>query len=254
MNETDGTAGVVVIGEASLTIGKLASALAKAQGQIRAAIKDSENPFFQSRYSALSAVWDSCREPLSKNGIAIIQRTNATDGNIISLSTILAHESGEWICGTLNMKPVKSDPQGLGSCLTYARRYSLASMVGICSEEDDDGNKATGKPAESIKLQTPPQRKSETTPNPDGIKTAVGFIIDQKAPNKGGFVMYALEGYIRENGKPTMFSTKDQIIIDILDEHRARGERVAVEYTENENPAFANSIIGLVMVKEEVGE
>jgi hypothetical protein len=106
---------------------------------------------------------------------------------------------------------------------------------------------------EPEKPHTPPQRKSEIAPT-DGVKTATGFIIDQKAPNKGGFVSYAIEGQIQENGKPVMFSTKDTMIIETLDEHRAKGEKVSLEYTENANPAFANSITGLVQVKEEVGD
>ncbi len=113
---------------------------------------------------------------------------------------------------------------------------------------------ATDTTAEPAKPHTPPQRKSETMPPTDGIKTATGFIIDQKAPNKGGFVAYSIEGYVNENGKPTQFSTKDTMIIETLDEHRAKGERVAVEYTENANPAFANSITGLIHVKEEIGD
>jgi len=118
--------------------------------------------------------------------------------------------------------------------------------------EEMDG--VFGKTPEPSKPHTPPQRKSETAQGPDGIKTATGFIMDQKAPNKGGFVSYAIEGQIQENGKPVMFSTKDTMIIETIDEHRAKGEKISVEYTENANPAFANSITGLVQVKEEVGD
>ena len=60
----------------SATIGKLVMALAKAQGQIKAAPKDSDNPFFKSKYADLASVWEACREPLAKNGLAVIQRPN----------------------------------------------------------------------------------------------------------------------------------------------------------------------------------
>jgi hypothetical protein len=117
--------------------------------------------------------------------------------------------------------------------------------------EEMDG--VFGKTSEPPKPHTPPQRRSETAPT-DGIKTATGFIIDQKAKNKGGFTEYAIEGFVKENGKPMFFSTRDPMISETLDEHRAKGEKVSLEYTENANPAFANSITGLVQVKEEVGD
>jgi hypothetical protein len=147
------------------TLRELAKALAKAQSEIKAAKMDSTNPFFKSKNADLSSVWESCRGPLTKNGLSIIQRPDATDGNTISLTTIILHESGEFISGTLVMKPVKNDPQGLGSCLTYARRYALASMVGICSEEDDDGNRAsTANQAQEEKPASPPaEEKGEYT-------------------------------------------------------------------------------------------
>jgi hypothetical protein len=127
----------------SESIGKLAEALAKAQGVMEGASKDSNNPFFKSKYSSLSAVWDACRKPLADNGLMVVQATDA-DPDMVVVDTRLCHSSGEWIQGRLVMKPVKADPQGIGSCLTYARRYALSAMVGI-APEDDDGNAATGK-------------------------------------------------------------------------------------------------------------
>jgi hypothetical protein len=145
----------------SETIGKLAEALAKAQGKIKGALKDSENPYFKSRYADLAAVWDACREPLSENGLSVIQTTyvvvqrdEAEPHNALSpvvhLETTLCHSTGEWVSGDLPIKPVKDDPQGMGSALTYARRYGLSAIVGI-APEDDDGNVASGKPAINTK-------------------------------------------------------------------------------------------------------
>jgi|CXWL01.1.fsa_nt_gi hypothetical protein len=122
-------------------IGKLAAALAKAQGEIKGAAKAKDNPFFKSKYADLAAVWDACREALAKNCLAVIQPTIWSPTAGLFLRTILAHESGETIEGDFPVKPVQDTPQGLGSALTYARRYSLASMVGVAPEgEDDDGN------------------------------------------------------------------------------------------------------------------
>lgn len=125
----------------SADIGELVAALAKVQGQLQPAVKDSTNPFFQSKYADLLSVWESCRALLSSNGLAVIQ-TTAPHDNMVSVVTTLAHTSGQWIRGTLTLKPVKNDPQGAGSALTYARRYALAAIVGV-APEDDDGNAAT---------------------------------------------------------------------------------------------------------------
>lgn len=263
MSEADGKAVATLpaenreIGGASLTIGKIAAALSKAQGQIKSAVKDSKNPFFNSSYADLASVWETCRKPLSENGIAVIQRTIATDGLTIVLDTILAHESGEWISGTLTMKPIKNDPQGVGSCLTYARRYALSAIVGICPE-DDDGNKASGKISEPAgkPAASDPQRKSEAqTPPPaqkaqDGAGkppasplTATGFVSEASEPNKGGYVSFTLEGVNRADGRPRKLSTRDEKQIATILDRRDAGEKVTMEYTENANTKFADSII-----------
>lgn len=129
--------------ESSSTIGQLAEALSKAQAKITGALKDSANPFFKSKYADLASVWDACREQLSANGLAVIQTTDVDPEGVLVITT-LAHSSGEWIRGRLRMVPTKSDPQGVGSCLTYARRYALAAIVGV-AQVDDDANAASNK-------------------------------------------------------------------------------------------------------------
>lgn len=126
----------------SENINELATALATAQGNIKAAKEDSENPFFKSNYADLSSVWDACRKPLTDNGLSIIQTTNNSEDKVI-IETTLLHKSGQWITSTLSLKPKADDPQSIGSTITYGRRYSLSAMVGVCSEEDDDGNAAS---------------------------------------------------------------------------------------------------------------
>ena len=129
----------------SETIGELAKGLALAQGKIKGAVKDSENPFFKSKYADLASVWDACREALSQNGIAIIQTPRsdiAESHTIISVGTLLIHSSGEWVSEELSAVPVKEDPQGIGSCITYLRRYALSAFTGV-APEDDDGNAAS---------------------------------------------------------------------------------------------------------------
>lgn len=124
-------------------INELAAALAKAQGAIKGAAKDTANPFFKSKYADLASVWDACRTQLTANGLSVIQTMDDSQGGVTVVTT-LAHSSGQWIRGRLTMKPVKDDPQGIGSAITYARRYALAAMVGV-APEDDDGNAASGR-------------------------------------------------------------------------------------------------------------
>ena len=125
----------------SSTIGKLAFALAKAQGEMQAAKKDSANPFFKSKYADLHEVWSTIRKPLAANELAVIQATRI-DGNEVRLETTLAHSSGECVASAYPVAPQKRDPQGYGSALTYARRYALSALVGVVSEIDDDGESA----------------------------------------------------------------------------------------------------------------
>jgi hypothetical protein len=140
--------------EKSESIGKLAEALAKAQGAIEGAKKDQSNPYFKSRYADLSSVWEACRKPLSDNGLAIVQIPYNLEPETVTIETLLTHASGEWIKSIITMRPVKADPQGLGSCITYARRYSLAAMVGV-APEDDDGNAASQPNKTPVARQEP---------------------------------------------------------------------------------------------------
>ncbi len=128
----------------SPSIAALAGALAKAQGEMSGAAKDKTNPHFKSAYADLASVWDACRAALSKNALAVVQPV-AADGSRVTVTTLLTHSSGEWISGELTMTAAQNTPQGIGSCITYARRYALASMVGV-APEDDDGNAASSKP------------------------------------------------------------------------------------------------------------
>ncbi len=123
------------------SIAAISAALAKAQGQLEGAKKDSKNPHFKSSYADLASVWDACRDALSSNQIAVIQAPGAVASGVVEITTILAHSSGEWFRETLTVPLAKVDAQGLGSAVTYGRRYALAAMVGV-APEDDDGNAA----------------------------------------------------------------------------------------------------------------
>lgn len=127
------------------TFNKVAAALVKAQKEFGPALKSSTNPHFRSRYADLSACVEAVVDALNNNGIALTQRVSPCDDGVI-VETVFIHESGEIInCGQLHVPAAKQDPQGYGSALTYARRYSLMAACGI-APEDDDGNSASRRP------------------------------------------------------------------------------------------------------------
>ena len=131
---------------------EIATALVKAQKAFGPALKSSTNPHFKSRYADLSACVEAVIEGLNGAGIALVQRTSE-DTTGVTVETVFIHESGEMLeCGKLHVPAAKQDPQGYGSALTYARRYSLMAACGI-APEDDDGNAASrAKPAKKETL------------------------------------------------------------------------------------------------------
>lgn len=151
--------------ETSESINEISAALAKAQGQIENAIKDSSNPFFKSKYADLTSVWAACRKQLSENGLSVIQSPEESSHGI-SVVTMLCHSSGQWIRSKYSMPcdSSKLTPQVIGSAITYARRYALSAMVGIAPHDDDDGNEASKKPTNNVEKLKPfltPDNKSE---------------------------------------------------------------------------------------------
>jgi hypothetical protein len=136
-------------------IDQLAIALAKVQATMGTAVKDSDNPFFRSKYADLTSVWDAFSGPLAANGLSITQVGEDAPPGHIALTTMLIHSSGQWIAGTLTTKLVKDDPQGYGSGMTYLRRYGVAAIVGVRTE-DDDGAAASDTVVKTEKEFTKP--------------------------------------------------------------------------------------------------
>lgn len=120
---------------------KLIPALIKAQGELKHAAKDSANPHFKSKYADLATVLDTCKPALQANGLAVTHQRESTDLGEFLITT-LWHASGQHIISRSKLQPVKSDPQGFGSAMTYARRYDLSALIGLASD-DDDGNAAS---------------------------------------------------------------------------------------------------------------
>lgn len=119
-----------------------AKAFVAAQMATEAVKKAATNPAFKSKYADLSEVVEAVVPALNKAGIGVMQFPSY-DGELVGVTTVLMHESGATVTGTLHLRPSKTDPQGVGSAVTYARRYALLAMTGA-APEDDDGNSASG--------------------------------------------------------------------------------------------------------------
>lgn len=161
---------------------QIATALSKAQAAMQAAKKDSANPHFGSRYSSLAEVWDAIREPLTRQGLSVVQLPSAT-GAAVTVETLLMHVSGQWFRSrvTFPLRPefnktgaeLPPSAQQIGSAITYGRRYGLTAMVGVSSaDEDDDGNAASRRTEQPPAADQPPKRKLD----PARIKERVGSV------------------------------------------------------------------------------
>lgn len=128
--------------EMSAECDKVFAAFIAAQGDLGTAAKDTENPFFKSKYADLSSVWLAAQAGLKANGLAVVQNITTTEFGVECRTRVL-HSSGQWLeCGPLTVPLSKPDAQGVGSAITYARRYGLSATLGIVADEDDDGNVA----------------------------------------------------------------------------------------------------------------
>ncbi len=141
-------------------------ALAKAQAGIKNALKDATNPHFRSKYADLASIKEACWEALTAAGIAVVQMP-VNSGPNVGIVTLLAHGSGQWIESTIFVQPTKFDAQGVGSVITYLRRYALAAMAGVAPDEDD-GEAAVGRPqaAQSNGTARSTPRRQEAAPAP----------------------------------------------------------------------------------------
>lgn len=135
-------------------INELATALAKAQGEIENASKSSQNPHFKSRYADLAEVLNTVRPVFASHGLSVSQCPSYEQG-IVSVETVLMHSSGQWMSSVISAPISKLDAQSVGSAITYCRRYSLAAVAGI-AQEDDDANSAVGhSPRQQAKQAKP---------------------------------------------------------------------------------------------------
>ncbi len=143
----------------STDITKIAECLRRVQSVLKPAKKDAHNPHFKKDYADLLSVWEACGELLTTNELSVAQLPGKdAEGHYVE--TLLMHAmSGQWISSKTYTAPVKNDPQAVGSAITYARRYGLAAMVGVCPSDDDGegamgrGNNQPAKPQQQTKKQ-----------------------------------------------------------------------------------------------------
>ena len=171
----------------SESIKELATALCKFQGAVETVRKEATNPFFKSKYASLANILDVIRKPLFENGLSFVQLPAGEH----QLTTMLMHTSGEWIEETYSMTPAKNDPQGLGSVITYQRRYALGAVLGLNIDEDDDGN--AGSKTEAPKKEPVKENRDysqqikmlkECKSLSDLATVYNSFTLDQKAATK----------------------------------------------------------------------
>lgn len=158
----------------SESIINISAALVAAQSDAVSAKFDSINPHFRNKYASLAEVIDTMKPVLAKHGLSIIQLPEVSDTGSVVLTTRIIHTSGEWMESCYPINPTKNDPQGWGSGITYARRYTAPGILFIASEEDDDGN-AASQPASRPRSSEPPMAKpsAEVMRIVDGLRPQV---------------------------------------------------------------------------------
>jgi ERF superfamily len=205
----------------SNSITELAKGLAKFQKAVKNPSFDAKNPQFNSKYSTLGNVINTVKEPMTENGLSFIQEPFVTeDGLHVEITTLLMHESGEWMeSRPLTLPAFKMgkggvkvyDAQAAGIAITYGRRYSLTAILGISSEEDDDGNGVSHdngskqQPQNKPPLKKYPPKDQQAPPPPKEDKPEEGGTIspeDLKAVNT------LLSNYITAN--PIEGKTNDE--------------------------------------------
>ncbi|NQL22073.1 ERF family protein [Streptococcus suis] len=182
----------------SETIIELSKAFAKMQMELEQPLKNADNPFFKSKYVPLENVVDSITRAANKHGLSFTQFPSSDENGNVTVGTMVMHESGEWIeYDPICMKPVKNDPQAVGSAITYAKRYALSAIFGITSDNDDDGNEAT-QPGKATPKATPKKQVSTTSNKiPKEVvkayKDAIQFVIERTGKNDGSITRWFCE-------------------------------------------------------------
>ena len=188
----------------SESIKELAAALCKFQAAVKDPAKDQNNPFFKSKYVALDGLLAAVRKPLADNGLSFLQMPSSSDGQV-SVTTLLMHTSGEWIeFDPFTLPVAKRDAQGVGSAVTYARRYSLSSILGVAWDDDDDGNSCSNHAGKSRqngnqaqnRASQPPRQQSTQQPKqqkePQSVKEYYDLTVEYARQHNAAMFILAI--------------------------------------------------------------
>ncbi|WP_298997136.1 ERF family protein [uncultured Desulfovibrio sp.] len=208
----------------SAEIGEIAEALSIAQAEINPAEKNAINPHLKNKYANISAIYDAVREVLPKHGLCVVQTMLPTDGTRAHVRTILAHKSGQWFASECVM-PLdrQGGAQGMGSAITYARRYSLSAILGVVADEDDDGNSAQGR---NNKAQIEKDRAAAKANNPsppsDPQMKMFQTLMNQKHKGNRPAILDDLSSYFGRKITSSNELTKSEIseMIEVLNKSR----------------------------------
>lgn len=201
-------------------VGALFEALAKAQGSFPPLKFDKKNPHFGSSYASLSATIETVKKQLAENGLALIQNVY-TDKDDYWVETMLAHSSGATFTARMKLLIDKRTMQGIGSAITYARRYQAQAVLGLAGEDDDDGNDASGVGNKSTdnkqKNNVPPAEKKKapiTAPAPNAIMQMIEQLTVERGVHENEVTNLVVDGYgITGNTIPTWVANE---IVDLL--------------------------------------
>lgn len=204
-------------------IDQLSAALSTAQGELKPVLMNAKNPFLGNRYADLGAVIDAIRPVLVKHGLAVAQFPISSE-KTIGIETVLTHASGQWMSGSVSIETTtekgKSAAQVAGSIITYLRRYSLASVLGLYSDEDTDGN-APDKPSSSGQTIKPAAQPApfakpwyETAFEAVRAKSAVWDKPLGKSPQGNAFIDFVLKNHV---GDGQWFAAKENFVQSVRD-------------------------------------
>ncbi len=173
-------ASTILMNESSKDLGKLFEALAKAQASMRPAVMDSKNPHYNSKFASLTACQEAYKKPLAENGLCLTQQVFSVSQHFF-IRSILGHSSGQWMSNVFRLILTKNDMQGLGSAITYGRRYGANSLIGVVDTEDDDGNGAL-PPVDPKKNNPPKNTKPPVKNHAPGASNQEPPAIDRSEP------------------------------------------------------------------------
>lgn len=204
----------------SAEIGEIAAALSVAQAEISPAEKNATNPHLKNKYANISAIYDAVREVLPKHGLCVVQTMLPTDGTRAHVRTTLAHKSGQWFASECVM-PLdrQGGAQGMGSAITYARRYSLSAILGVVADEDDDGNGAQGRNSKAqVEKDRANAKANNSSPPTDPQRRKLQAMMNEKhGPNRDA-ILADLSDFFGRPIKTSNELTKDEVseIIDAM--------------------------------------